>query len=181
MGLDMYISAEKYIGGWNHGKDKIFDKMCKLIGVTPTNESPSISVDVTVGYWRKANAIHSWFVKNVQDGKDECQKSHVTREQLQELKDDCLKVLNSVETVEGTIKEGKTFYGDGRVEQHTRTGPVVAQTKLAESILPTQSGFFFGGTDYDEYYLQDLKNTVEIIDRCLAMEESWSFNYRASW
>ena len=25
-----------------------------------------------VGYWRKANAIHGWFVRNVQNGKDDC-------------------------------------------------------------------------------------------------------------
>lgn len=30
--------------------------------------------------------------------------------------------------------------------------------RLAEELLPTQSGFFFGSTDYDEYYFDDVKD-----------------------
>ena len=37
-------------------------------------------------YWRKANAIHGWFVAKVQDGIDECQRAEVTREKLFELR-----------------------------------------------------------------------------------------------
>ena len=44
-------------------------------------------------YWRKANAIHNWFVANVQDGEDNCQPHHVSREQLVELKGICKEVL----------------------------------------------------------------------------------------
>ena len=32
---------------------------------------------------------------------------------------------------------------------------------LAQTLLPTQDGFFFGSTDYDEWYLEDLKSYVE--------------------
>ncbi len=181
MGLDMYLRASKYIGGWEHGKDKAFDKLVKLIGVAPTKDSPAFNVDVTIGYWRKANAIHNWFVKKVQDGKDECQEAYVTREQLTELKNDCLKVLNTVETIDGTLKNGTTYHSDGKIEEHVCPGKVVAQPGVAAAVLPTQSGFFFGGTDYDEYYLQDLKDTVVIIDRCLAMDKEWSFAYQSSW
>ena len=35
-----------------------------------------------VGYWRKANQIHKWFVDNVQDGVDDCGEYKVTKEQL---------------------------------------------------------------------------------------------------
>ena len=31
----------------------------------------------------------------------------------------------------------------------------------ASDVLPTSSGFFFGSTSYDEYYLEDLMHTVE--------------------
>ncbi len=56
-----------------------------------------------------------------------------------------------------------------------------ADNSLAESLLPTQSGFFFGGTEYDEWYFQDIKNTIEIIENCLADESADDFEYHSSW
>ena len=37
---------------------------------------------------------------------------------------------------------------------------VLAHHSLANELLPTQSGFFFGGTDYDEYYFYDVKDCL---------------------
>jgi hypothetical protein len=37
----------------------------------------------------------------------------------------------------------------------------------ADEILPTCSGFFFGSTDYDEYYWKDLKYTLEEVTKIL--------------
>ena len=36
-------------------------------------------------------------------------------------------------------------------------------------------------TEYDEWYMGGLKNTVAIIDNCLAMPDCWELYYRASW
>ena len=48
-----------------------------------------------VGYWRKANAIHKWFVDNVQDGIDDCRCHRpVTKEDLKTLADLCKGVLD---------------------------------------------------------------------------------------
>jgi hypothetical protein len=88
-----------------------------------------------VGYWRKANAIHKWFVDNVQNGVDDCGEYKVTKEQLIQLRDECNQVLND--------------------------------SSLAESLLPTQSGFFFGGIEYNDRYIDDLENTVKIIDEII--------------
>ncbi len=38
---------------------------------------------IEVGYWRKANQIHNWFVKNVQGGVDDCGYYGVTKEKLE--------------------------------------------------------------------------------------------------
>ena len=46
-------------------------------------------------YWRKANAIHNWFVTNCQGGRDECQLTYVSREDLTKLRDLCREVLAS--------------------------------------------------------------------------------------
>jgi hypothetical protein len=50
-------------------------------------------------------------------------------------------------------------------------------------ILPTTPGFFFGSTDYDEYYYQDTKDTIEFLEK--EMDADGKFNgdyyYEASW
>jgi hypothetical protein len=42
---------------------------------------------------------------------------------------------------------------------------VIGNHELAPVILPTENGFFFGGTDYDQYYFEDLEQTINIIDK----------------
>ena len=55
---------------------------------------------------------------------------------------------------------------------------VIDNPKLAPNLLPSQSGFFFGDTEYDEYYFQDLKDTIEIIDR---LKDGGDYYYQSSW
>lgn len=98
MGLDMYLKADKYVGNWNHSDKEekgAYAKLVSAIGLEgfSCDENPSVFVTVTVGYWRKANAIHNWFVTNLQDGKDECQESYASREKMMELLQLCDKVL----------------------------------------------------------------------------------------
>jgi hypothetical protein len=147
MGLDMYLNAERYLWGHEEGDKQISENIGQLIGLPTDGKVKTITVEA--GYWRKSNQIHNWFVANVQEGKDECQESCVSREQLKELREVCQKVLDNNE--------------------------------LAEQLLPTKEGFFFGGKDYDQSYFDDLKETIEVIDNALAMPEQWDFNYRSSW
>jgi hypothetical protein len=51
------------------------------------------------------------------------------------------------------------------------------------NLLPPQEGFFFGGTDIDEWYWNDLKNTKSKLDRVFALPEmsKLSFYYTSSW
>ena len=45
-----------------------------------------------------------------------------------------------------------------------------------------QDGFFFGSTHYDEYYWQDLLDTIEICKRALEVYDSHSsIYYKSSW
>ncbi len=65
MGLDMYLSKKTYVKYWEHkGDDNYEVKVTK--GGNPTKIDPKKVSYVTeeVGYWRKANQIHDWFVKN---------------------------------------------------------------------------------------------------------------------
>jgi hypothetical protein len=61
---------------------------------------------------------------------------------------------------------------------------VIEQPAMAGDVLPTQQGFFFGSYDYDEWYMEDMKNTVEQIEKVLesVKHHEWvDFIYRASW
>ena len=60
--------------------------------------------------------------------------------------------------------------------------------KVAKSLLPTTVGFFFGSTEYNGCYIQDLVATVKMIDEALADVDNTpkdaykpDFVYSASW
>lgn len=147
MGLDMYLNAERYLWSHEDGDKQISENIGQLVGLPVDGKVKTITVEA--GYWRKSNQIHNWFVANVQDGEDNCQEAHVSRDQLIALSEVCQQVLDNNE--------------------------------LAEKLLPTSSGFFFGGTEYDQRYFNDLEATIKIIEAALAMPEQWDFNYRSSW
>ena len=54
------------------------------------------------------------------------------------------------------------------------------QPAAAEAILPTVSGFFFGGTEYDEWYYDGIDNTIQILNEALA-DENGEYYYSSSW
>lgn len=60
---------------------------------------------------------------------------------------------------------------------------VLADNDLAETLLPPQSGFFFGSTEIDGWYLDDLRHTVESLDQILNAKDEWYFTYSywSSW
>jgi hypothetical protein len=75
------------------------------------NSSSDNQEDLTeVMYWRKANAIHNWFVENVQDGIDECEPHDVTVDQLKELRDLCYEVLKNPERAENLLPTSSGFF-----------------------------------------------------------------------
>ena len=54
-------------------------------------------------------------------------------------------------------------YTDDLEELRERCIKVLADHTLAEELLPTCSGFFFGSTEYDEYYFKDV---LRVLDTC---------------
>ena len=150
MGLDMYLTAERYL--WSTEKP-ISDQVANLLGLQLDGDRMRVNtVIVEAMYWRKANAIHRWFVENVQGGEDNCERYYVSREQLLKLRDLCANLCTQ------------------KVEA------------LAEDSLPTTDGFFFGSTEYDEWYWNDIENTVVGLDKALeTFGDGWHFHYQSSW
>lgn len=60
---------------------------------------------------------------------------------------------------------------------------VLADHSKAEELLPTTDGFFFGSTDYDEWYYEDLRYTVHLLERVIELiyKDPWDVKYEASW
>lgn len=136
-----------------------------------------------VGYWRKANQIHNWFVENIQDGEDDCRyHREVTKEDLEELLDICQRVLDSCELVEGKVTNGYSW-SNGTKTPIIEDGKYVADSSVAEKLLPSTSGFFFGGTNYDEYYVDDIKHTIDVITTVLETTDfdTQMIYYVSSW
>ena len=143
MGLDMYLKGKVYLD-YNSTHRAEIAKMIDL------PEFEANSVEIELGYWRKANHIHKWFVDNVQNGVDNCGEYLVRKADLEMLLTVCEQVLKNVTN--------------------------------ANTLLPTQSGFFFGSVEYDDWYIEDVQDTIEIIKRALSLDSKLiDFYYRSSW
>lgn len=57
---------------------------------------------------------------------------------------------------------------------------VKADNSLADGLLPSASGFFFGGTSYDEWYFDGIDNTITILEEALS-DERGEYYYSSSW
>jgi hypothetical protein len=157
MGLDQYLYASNYLSGGNwqeQEKQEAYAKVAEAIGAErfENKDFPSITVKVKVGYWRKANQIHNWFVNEVQDGEDNCAQYYVTREQLQELLQTCK-----------DVKESK-------------------HPDVVNDLLPPSAGFFFGSYEIDDWYWEQIDDTIEQLERVLSeVPEDWDLAYQSSW
>ena len=97
------------------------------------------SIFTEVGYWRKANHIHSWFVENVQGGNDDCSYYTVKEDNFVDLKKTCEKVVSlnpySIdENSEFFYSDASSLVSSGFISQEDYT---LLETKL-EQILPTE-------------------------------------------
>lgn len=164
MGLDMYFYARK-------STYKSFSKWDKPDRADETNypedlktfsdyiydrnfKSVETEIRYQIGYFRKFNALHSYIVKTFAEGIDNCQDIILYKEDVEQIK----KVLDDV------------------LNAHQRV-------EKAKELLPTQSGFFFGGTDYDEFYFEDVKDAADLMQNFLDNFdfEKYQLVYRASW
>jgi hypothetical protein len=168
MGLDMYLNARKYVSQVKYvDGDKIpvedfstLVDMSGLEGLTKYSLFGGVEISYPVAQWRKANAIHGWFVNNLAGGVDECQPIEASRDHLKLLLTACKEVLAETDEDEKAAKADDV------------------------GLSPT-SGFFFGTYELDEYYDADLKYTIEMLEHVMSLigedDYDWGFTYQASW
>ena len=182
MGLDMYLegsfSKRAYVqptdqdyADMREGKEVTLEKSQALIDALESTGLQNAPIEHQYNHltyvfpiitWRKANQIHKWFVETCQEGNDNCQRHYVSREHLEEL----LEIINTILAV-------KT--------------PAARETK-AKELLPTESGFFFGTEEYDDWYYKDLEDTKKTLEKVFEYEKNAesgkcfdSFYYQSSW
>jgi hypothetical protein len=182
MGLDMYMSKKTYVKQWSHNKPEEQFNVDVKKGGEPFNKIKPERVSYVVeqvAYWRKFNALHNWFVENCQDGRDECQESYVDRTKLEELLETLLKVKEVYENSPKKKVQVESGWSNG--EKSFVEVEVPEDTDTLDELFPTSSGFFFGGTEYDEYYIQEVNETIELIEGLLKEDEDGDYYYQASW
>jgi len=147
MGLDQYLYARKHISGYEFYGEKAraeFAAVKEAAGMSAVKADGGIgvglngSVSLCVAYWRKANAIHGWFVREfARDGVDDCREMWIPREGLVSLRHVCEELLAD------------------------------RDPQKAAQLLPPTDGFFFGSYEIDDGYWGDLSHTVSQMNSVL--------------
>lgn len=161
MGLDMYLSKKTYVKQWDH-----------------QSAEEKFEVTVTKG-GNEYESIKSSRVKYIEEEVAYWRKANQIHnwfvQNVQEGEDNCKEYYVDVDDMMNLLDVCKQ---------------VKADSSKAETLLPPQSGFFFGGTEIDEYYMQDIDYTIEVLEGLLKETYktkdgkeyfSGEFYYQSSW
>ena len=107
MGLDMYLKATKYTSKYT---DKELNKKLLKLSKIDTTNTESAELVIQVGYWRKANHIHKWFVDNIQEGENNCRNYDVSKEQLKDLLKLCKEIKEENSKAEELLPSQEGFF-----------------------------------------------------------------------
>lgn len=146
MGLDMFLTAKRFL--W-FNEDSLKNSIKHLLPDAPGMPS---YIEVEVCYWRKANQIHQWFVRNAQEGVDDGGNYHVHKEQLILLITICKEVL---------------------------ADPSLAVTKLPTQSGFFFGSIEYGANYFAD--LKHTIKTLEPICNNMKIYDNWDFSYHASW
>ena len=150
MGLDMYLNKHTYVQQWEHQKPEEKYKVEVTKGGEPTSINP-----------KKIKYI----IEEAGYWRKQNQIHQWFVENVQDGVDNCGEYYVSAEKLRELLALCKA---------------VQNQPEVAEEVLPTASGFFFGGTEYDEWYYKDIENTIQILNEALA-DTNGEYYYSSSW
>lgn len=124
MGLDMYL----------YGVKQEFEKHDYNIG--------GYKESTEIGYWRKANAIHRWFVENCQDGIDNCATYYVGESDLKELRDLCIQILDDRDKASELLPTQEGFFFGTTEYGEDYTYDLLETIKICEWALNQDFDYF---------------------------------------
>lgn len=75
---------------------------------------------------------------------------------------------------------------EGVEELISRCEEVLKCPELAEDLLPTQEGFFFGSTEYDKYYFNQVRDVLEtmtniVLPKFKTLKDKESIVFKVWW
>lgn len=150
MGLDMYLHKRTYVQNWDHMED-----------------SEKHQISITKGGC--STAIELKRISHITEQVAYWRKSNQIHkwfvENVQNGVDDCGDYHVSEDDLKELLNQCEQIFKD---------------PDKGKELLPTQSGFFFGGTEYDEYYHGDIHDTIKVLKKLLK-ETSGNFYYSSSW
>lgn len=150
MGLDMYLNKRTYVQQWEH-------------------QTPEEKYDVVVTKGGETANINPKKVKYIIEEAGYWRKQNQIHrwfvENIQKGTDDCGEYYVNKDALASLLELCEK---------------VKADNALADELLPSASGFFFGGTDYDEWYFNGIDNTIEILKEALE-DENGEYLYSSSW
>ena len=150
MGLDMYLNKRTYVQQWEHQKPEHTYEVVVTKGGEPTNIKP--------------NKV-KYIIEEAGYWRKQNQIHRWFVENIQNGTDDC----------------GEYYVSKAHLETLLELcEKVKADNTLADELLPGASGFFFGGTEYDEWYFNGIDNTIEILKEALE-DENGEYLYSSSW
>jgi hypothetical protein len=150
MGLDMYLEKRTYVKQWDHQSAEEKHEVVVTKGGQPTNIDPKK-------------------VKYIIEEAGYWRKANQIHRWFVE------NVQNGVDNC------GDYYVGSEKLTELLELcKKVEADHSLADTLLPSASGFFFGGTDYDEWYYNDITNTIAILEEALE-DAHGDFYYSSSW
>ncbi len=151
MGLDMYLSKKTYVKQWDHQSPEEQYEVVVTKGGKPVDSI-------------KPNRV-SYVVEEAGYWRKANQIHRWFVENVQHGEDNC----------------GEYYVGSEKLAELLELcQKVKADNSLAEELLPSASGFFFGGTDYDEWYFNDIENTIAVLEEALEDDRA-DYYYSSSW
>ncbi len=168
MGLDMYFSRRTYVssfrstrdadGKWGERDVNNMELKFDDADLSHINLKNVRYIEELFGEFRKFNALHAYVVDNFGGGKDECQIIYLDI-------DDIIQIQEVLSLVKESLSIGDKV--------------------IAGQTLPPSEGFFFGSTDIDEWYENDVKEAVEVFGKVIEehsiVGHNASYTYQASW
>jgi hypothetical protein len=163
MGLDMYLNARKYVEklDWkklhdNTGMDYKDATLPDFNSIVSTAGLADLATDI-YGASVSVTALY-WRKAN--------QIHNWFVDNVQQGNDDC-----------------KNYYVSHEKLNELLSVCEEALVKIDPSLLPPVEGFFFGGTDIDQYYWEEIKRTIKGLKRIMKHKDydRLSFYYDSSW
>ena len=161
MGLDIYFHKTAHTEWERYQKDLAAYENLPEDGKSMDNHPDNNFHPEDIGYFRKVNFLMEFF-----HYEGNCEYKEIGRDELERLRKvtkEIVRMKPVVHRVKAVVLPGGGGLGPAEEENEYSE----ADKRRCAEILPTQSGFFFGSTEYDTWYFHDVREVYNWVDEVL--------------